>query len=1265
MEYTQIVTAEDLDDYSLRRDSEAIIPELIWMLVTASTPDITVCRIPYGGSINLPGLDGLVETQNGFRQFVPKGRSYWETGRSNKPQSKATRDYGKRTREMSVKDRQAATFVFVTPHSKSWSYTAQFSWLNKRKKDKWQRITILDGVQLADWLRDFPAIGKWLLNKIKPANSINGLETVAEHWELLSKITNKDDPPLPPQIFLAGRDSACTELNRLFRGETQQILLGAESEKDTEDFVAAFVESLDANTRHVFSSKCLFISEADTWHSFANLKVSHVLVASPKLDLDSNERLLMTAKNNGHRVIIPISGAWAKGKESITPIRNPSKYALEKVFRDNGFTPQRASELAGAGAQNLAALKRHLQGLGELPPYATWDNARLLALAGIIGKWNGMNEADREAIEVLLGKPYGEWIEIARGETMRLDTPLIQSNEKWKMISRGEAWSALGSWLTNADLDRFQKFAISVLSEEDPKFDLPIEGRFASSLDGKKRSYSDSIREGVAESLALLGSKPTALSSCTLGKAEWIASNVVNELLHDADWKKWASIDSHLPLLAEAAPNRFLDAVEAALLDPATSPFLGVFSQESNDFGGWNYMSGLLWALETLAWHPDYLVRATSLLGELAAIDPGGRWANRPSNSLVDIFLPWHVQTTATISQRKAALEVLLHDQPAVGWPLLMRLLPTFHGVTSGTRKPVWRNFFPSDWKESVTNGEYWEQVANYADFATAIAATDLNKLTELVDHLPDLPKPAFTKVLEYLCSNTVTSLAESTRLPLWESLLDLAAKHRKFATAQWAMSAEVVARIEEAADKLAPSSMTLLNRRLFSERDFDLYEENGDFEEQAQKLEKKRQEVIKEILALNDIEGVLEFTRQVESPRKVGLALGSIESQDVDEYFLPNYLVQTDKAISSFVASFVWGRFWSQKYGWVDTQLSKGWSNQNILALLVLLPFDPETWRRAEQYLNNESDNYWKSVRANPWGLDQQHLFEAANKLISCGQYRAAVDCLYLLAHKKVVFTAKLALQALMGSLSSLKEAGLPDQHHVTEVIKWLQENEPEDSDELFKIEWNYLPLLNRIYDVAPKLLESRLANKPEFFCEVISAIFRSDKVDRTERESSDNEKNIAKNAFQLLHGWRTIPGTMADGSFDGTRFIKWLAEVKRLTTESGHFKIAMSQLGEALAYSPSDPNGLWIQKDIASALNAKDVPTMRSGFTVGLFNKRGVHGFSSGYEEKQLASEYRDKAIALADNGFHRLADSVRNIAEDYERQAQRESESDVFNE
>lgn len=1263
MENTQIVTASELENYAQRRDSEAVIPELVWRLVTTSVQDITVCRIPYGDSINLPGLDGLVETVSGFRQFVPAQKSFWETGRGD-PQHKATTDYRKRIETMSTSERQAATFVFVTPRSRAWPHPKQETWINHRIGDGWRSIKILDGIQLADWLRDFPSIGKWLANKIGLVRNANGFETVAEHWALLSRPNpaNTNDPPLPTKLFLVGREKACEELNRLFRGEITQLLLAAESEKDAEDFVAAALESLDMETRQAFSSRCLFISDADVWHSFSNLRSVHVLVASPRLNLESNEQLLMAAKQNGHRIVIPVSGTWAHGNESLIPIRSPTRNVLESVFREGGFDSERARELAGAGAQSLSALKRHLLGLGDLPPYATWENARILAQAGLIGKWQGGNAADQNVVEILLGKPYGEWIEVAQSEALRPDTPLIQRNENWKIISRGEAWSALGARLTNIDLDCFQKMALMVLGEKDSKFHLTVQERFAA---GKTLVYSDTIREGIAESLALLGSKPTALSSCNHGKAEVVASIVVRELLQNGDWLTWTSLNSCLPLLAEAAPDEFLDAVEAALLNSPASHFLGVFAQESTGFGGWNYMSGLLWALETLAWHPDYLVRVTTLLGGLAAIDPGGSWSNRPKNSLVDIFLPWHTQTTATVSQRMAAVEALLRDQPDIGWKLLIRLLPSMHGTTSGTRKPTWRNFIPNGWNENVTNDEYWEQVSGYAGFVIKIAATDLLKLAELVDRLPDLPGPACLRVLDHISSDAVTTLPESSRLPLWETLVDLIAKHRKYADAQWAMPAEIIAKIDVAAAKIAPTTTSLLQRRLFSERDFDLYEENGDFEEQRLKLDQKRQKAIREILAAGNIEDVLTFARQVDSPSKVGLALGSLESPDIDTLLLPFSLGQSDKTVIDFVGNFVLGRFFSQKWSWVDIQLGKRWNTKQMLAFLVLLPFDPEAWRRAEQYLGSDVASYWKAVNANPWGLEQQCLYEAAEKLVSNEQPSAAIDCLYLLAHKKVVFSANLALRALMGVLVPNAGARHLDQHHLVDVIKWLQENEHEDSEDLFKIEWATLPLLNRFSGGEPRLLERRLATKPDFFCEVIAATFRSDKNERTAHEVTDAEKNFARNAYHLLHGWRMLPGATENGNFDGIKFNEWLAEVKRLTTESGHFKIAMDQLGQALAYAPSDPEGLWIHKSIAEALNAIDVPEMRSAFTTGLINQRGVHGFSAGKEEQMIAASYRDKVKALADNGFHRVADAVRRLAERYEHDAVRESERDIFNE
>jgi hypothetical protein len=1267
MEHTQIVTAAELENYANTIESEAVVPELIWMLVKESSIDLTTCRIPYGDAVNQPGWDGLVETQTGFRQFVPQGKSFWEIGTGGDPQGKATSDFKKRTRNTRPEDRKDATYVFVTPRAAGadgWNEPAQTKWLNKRKKFGWGRIKILDGIQIGDWLRDYPAIGKWLLKRMGLVKATSGFATPTEHWENLQQLSKpNNDPPIPPKLFFVGRDQARAELLRLFKGETKQLALVTESENDAEDFVAACLAELDTDTRRSFSNKCLLVRDAEVWHSMAALRSAHVLVAHPKLDLEeSGEQLQMSANKKGHGVVIPVSGAWAGGNDQLIALRSPSASMIETTLSECGFTHDRARALAAAGALNLGALKRHLRGLGELPPYANWESARLLAQAGLVGRWFGENAADKSAMETLLGKSYGEWIELIRPETLRSDTPLIQRNENWKVISRGEAWSALGPRVSNDDLDRFQKAAITVLGERDPKLELPPDDRFSASVYGKVLKHSGNIRKGIAETLALIGSRQNALTSCSLGKAEFIAVTTVRALLKDADWVTWASLDYHLPLIAEAAPDEFLDAVETALSNPAESPFNALFGQERSGVMGRNYTSGLLWALETLAWHPDYLQRVTVLLGELAAIDPGGNWANRPANSLADIYLPWHAQTCAPIAKRKSAVELLLKEQPGVGWKLLMSLLPNMHGFTSGCRKPAWRSFIPADWSDKVTNRDYWDQVMIYADLAVGMAKVDLAKLAELVDRLPNLPNPAHSHVLNYFNSEAVLALPEAERLPIWEALVDLARKHRKFPDAQWVMPPEIVARIEEVAAALAPKSPDRAYRRIFSDRDFDLYEETGDYQEQEKKLSLRRQSAVRDILNVAQLKGLLDFAAKVANPGTVGLAFGQIDWAGADSTLLPEYLGKTDKVLRDFVANFIWGRFWTKSWPWVESTVASQWTVAQKATLFTFLPFGHETWRRAESVLGQDSAAYWKDVNVRPYG-PQPNLVEAVEKLLQHGRPRAALACLGRLIHEKVDFPPPLAVQALLDGVKSPEPMHALDQHTVSELIKWLQTNPASNPDALFQIEWAYLPLLDHEYGGAPMTLESRLATKPEFFCEVLAIVFRSDKQTGEKPQLSEAEQNIAQNAYRLLRAWRTVPGTSPTSAFDGAAFGAWLNEVVRRTKDSGHFRIALNQIGQVLPYSPPDPDGLWIHRAIADALNAKDAGEMRNGFTCELFNMRGVHGFSAGKEELEIAGRYNKQAEALEAAGFHRFATAMRELAKSYERDAERESKRDPF--
>ena len=105
MDHTHIVHASDLNQYASRRDSEGVIPELIYWLVKGSASGLSVCRIPYGNAVNEPGWDGLVESETGFLEFVPTGRSYWEIGTGRNPREKASKEFRKRTKETSEETR--------------------------------------------------------------------------------------------------------------------------------------------------------------------------------------------------------------------------------------------------------------------------------------------------------------------------------------------------------------------------------------------------------------------------------------------------------------------------------------------------------------------------------------------------------------------------------------------------------------------------------------------------------------------------------------------------------------------------------------------------------------------------------------------------------------------------------------------------------------------------------------------------------------------------------------------------------------------------------------------------------------------------------------------------------------------------------------------------------------------------------------------------------------------------------------------------------
>ncbi|MHB9070460.1 MAG: hypothetical protein ACYC54_08820 [Sedimentisphaerales bacterium] len=862
-------------------------------------------------------------------------------------------------------------------------------------------------------------------------------------------------------------------------------------------------------------------------------------------------------------------------------------------------------------------------------------------------------KTDIDAIELLV-KKHGNWI---RDMMEQPESPFCLKNESWTISKRQEMWQKFGPKLLDEYLDIFKQVAVDVLKEPDPMFELPPEERYMASIKGKVLIYPKAMRKRLAETLALLGSRPEALKNCSTGKAETIAIISIREIFKDSDWVLWGSLNNLLPTLAEATPEEFFNAVDDAL-QKKPCPFDKLFAQEGCGISGANYMTGLLWALETLAWDERYLVQATVILGKLASRDPGGNWGNRPANSLATIFLPWMPQTIAPIAKRAIAIKTLQKNNPEVAWKLLLSLLPNQHQTSSGSSKPVWRKIIPDDWERDVTNKEYREQASSYADIAVDMAKGDFAKLKEMIDHLDNLTAPSFEKLLEYLESEEVINRSEEERTPLWIAIKDFTLKHKRFADAKWALGPELVAKIEQVAQKIIPQKLQNLYIRPFSKNDTDLYEERGNWEEQRKKLEESRKNAMQEIIKAGGMEAVFQFAEKVKFPDKVGYALGFIED-DIDSTILPNLFETENKNLVQFAKGFVLGRYCSQNWEWVGKLDVTKWTKTQIGLFLSYLPFEEKTWKYSKQFLGEFEVEYWKRAFEHGYQLEGD-IYYAIDKLIEYHRPYAAIECLNGVLYTKKTIDKQRAIKALQAAVSSDESPHSMSGYNIVEIIKALQNDPETNQDDLLWIEWAYLPLLTGPGKKAlPKLLEQKLASEPEFFCEIIRLLYRSKKEKNKPSKKPTEQKNqVAQNAWKLLHDWQTLPGKQVDGNFSADNFNIWLEEVKTKCKQSGHLDVAMITIGNVLVYYIPDPDGLWIHKTLAQAL--EDSEKMRNGFSTGIYNSRGVYCVDpTGKPERELADKYKKRAEDVENAGFYCLAITLRNIAKSYEHEAERNIE------
>jgi hypothetical protein len=1144
-------------------------------------------------------------------------------------------------------EKAATTYIVVT--ARKWQTKSK--WCDEKNKvGVWKDVRVYDSATLEEWLEMAPAVDVWLagLMHLKP----NGVSDLDDYWLNVQALTESS---LKPDVFIASREKQVEALKEWLAGPPGAVVIKTRSPAEAVDFVAAVVRQLPDSETVI--ARAVIVESKEAWQAICRSDAELILIAHP--DLAVEPEMVAEAVRRGHRAILPTSRELAS-RAFILELNRVYRHDLEKALESSGFGHAEARDIAKRAGGSLTVLKRTLAKMQGTkgPAWAVGSEASSLIPMLLMGAWENDVEGDRKALESMAGQPYDEVLSTAERWRNSVDAPISEILSRWSILSRDDSWFLLSHAVTPNHLRRFEKIAVEVLGEYDPSLELPIEDRWLSNIKNKQRTHSHTIRTGIAESLALMSgrSELLAISQEVVG----LVASVVRRLLNDKPWQTWAALSPQLSLLAEAVPDEFLAAVEHDL-EKTESELMKLFSQESQTlFSSPAYLANFLWALEGLAWEKGLLPRVCYILARLDERIAENSRGNRPRNSLITIFMPWFPQTTAPVEERIKILSAMVARHPKAGWRILIGLLPV-NSHTSPIHRPVFRDWALS-WKEGTTNYEYHQQILANSELLVELASNDLERWKSLIERLENLAPQVGRKFIVKLLEADTQAFDTLFRREVAESLREKVRMHRTYSDAKWALPESVVRQLEEAKIRFEPSDVISRNLQFFDNRTSEL--EYLD-ESKAKKIPESRRKAIQDIESEIGWDGILSFAKIVDTPFNVGFY---VAESDEDMRILPSLLNDSEPKINAFARGYIWGRYKSLGWDWINQLQFAMWSPQEMATLALEVGFEPKTWEFVNQHGKHVDEAYWSRIRRNDFPLDASVVRFAVGKLLEYGRPFQAAFLIEMARHRGLLVNQGLIIEVLEKGMTIpvenfAKQATEHTSHYLLDLLTWLQNVVGKRGSELehlriAKIEWGYLGLLNG-HPASPVILHRLLSKRPEFFNQLLGMIFRSDNDDKIE-ELSLEDQSRAQSAYRLLMDWHDVPGTREDGSIDEQQLIAWIREVRSTAQDQGRLPICDERIGEVFAFAPKESTDEgWPCIPVRDAIEEIGTQELTNGFEIGIFNKRGTYSkaFDAGGEqERSIAKRYHDWA-EIAKFKWPKTATALRQMANKYERDAYRE--------
>lgn len=1261
------ITAKQIADWAATNEARGELPRLIRKLLhAAGTP--TQASMPAGDSVTLPGLDGKFFNETG-NAWVPKGFSVWEVSCRGDVTKKANEDYAdgldEKKKKVSSTERKKSVYVSVT--ARKWS--KKNNWLEKKNKNgDWREVCAYDAVDLEQWLEEFPAVALEFGETLGLTGT--GVESLSGHWD---KWSTQCNPAITPPALLVGRAGTAESLIAKTGDKTGSrarrfLSIRADS---VEEAVAFSTACLIANSE--LSTSAVVVTEIQGWRFIdKNPQLKIAISARPEIAQSPSSRddlvVLVPYALGDMSKHFPDVGGQADTAD--VPLERPTYNEFEKALVEIGIEPNKASRLSRNCGRSWTVARRRLAQNPSIrkPKWLDHPSSSALATICLVGGWSSRQPADKQFIERVAGMEYPK-LEHELGEISRLDdSPIIRLGEVWKAKSALELLALCGERIADEQIETFFLAAEEILSTPDPQLELPDDKRYMAAIYDKIRPQSNLLIESICDTLIKLAVRGPGIDGLRAKNIKERVSSLVHGLLSDADSTRWLSLSGVLPQLAEAAPGEFLAAIENSLSRPDAPVRALIEETKDSAFIGRCWYSGLLWALETLAWAPEWLTRVSIVLARLTETEVKGNRANSPNRSLVSIFRSWLPQTAAIIEQRLKVLEKLSQEVPDAAYNLLDHLAQTGHDFADHNPRPKWRDD-DAGAGQVVTNKERFQMVDAAAALQMELAAGHPNRIVKLIEKLDNLDESRSERVFQLIETFAGTDVPDTDKELLRSALRRRIHRHRNYDKIQGEELEAKLSRYEAAYQALEPSGLVLRHGWLFAKRGVAL---PIDMQEQAHSdrwnlIDEWRTKALREVYESEGWSGLTRIARELSGGRPVGETLSrlNIDTEAIAAWIVSEVDFEKHAEDAEMIAGALGTLFFQHKEKMLSIimlvlsrKVASNWPVEKVAKFLSLAPTRKAVWEFAAS-LGAEADyQYWQICPTNFQLPDNKDEFDyALHRFLDASRPRTAFAlCQFDLEKTSAENTAEILEGIIRGEEP---EAVFPENYDTQKAVDYIERSGAIERNRLLGLEFALIPLLGFGGVQHAKTLYHAIMSEPKLFTELLGILHKPRHRESDDGPSAAPSEIAIQSAQDILDNLKRQPGTAENGEVNPEHFVSFIEQARELCEESGLLEACDSNLGRILAYAPKGDDGVFPFEPARDILDRIEFEELRNGFYFGCLNKRGVvsRGMDEGGEqERDLEEYYRQQAKALQASHPH-LANTLQAVAESYKSDAHRE--------